>query len=56
MEVPRLGAKSELQLMAYTTATNNSGSKLQLQQCRILNPVMEARDQTCILTETTLDS
>ena len=32
-EVPRLGVKSELQLLAYTTAT------------RILNPLSEARDE-----------
>ena len=35
MEVPRLGIESELQLPAYT----------QPQQCRILNPLSEARDQ-----------
>ena len=58
MEVPRLGVKSELQLPAYTTATampdpswvhdlhHNSW------QCWILNPLSGARDQTCILMDT----
>ena len=58
MEIPRLGVESELQLLAYTTATtmpdpshicslhHSSG------QCRILNPLSEARDQTCILVDT----
>ena len=58
MEVPRLGVESELQLPAYTTATampdpncvcdlhHSSG------QCRILNPLSEARDGTRILTDT----
>ena len=57
MEVPRLGAESELQLLAYTTATamwdprhvynlhHSSG------QCQIPNPLSEARDQTHILME-----
>ena len=54
---PRLGIKSELQLPAYTTATAmldlsriydlHNGS----QQCQILNPLSEARNQTCILTD-----
>ena len=55
MEVSRLGVKSELQLLAYATATatqdlscvcdlhHNSG------QGQVLNPLSEARDQTCIL-------
>ena len=58
MEIPRLGFESELQLLAYSTATaipdpspicnlyHNSG------QCRILNPLSEARDQTCLLMGT----
>ena len=58
VEVPRLGVESELQLPAYTTATavqdpshtcdlhHSSG------QCRILNPLIEARDQTHILMDT----
>ena len=60
MEVPRLGVESELQLPAYATATampnlshvydlhHSSG------QHQILNPLTEARDQICILTESTL--
>ena len=62
MEIPKLGVKPELQLPAYTTATAmpdpshicNLGSSLW--QHQILNPLSEARDQTCILTETTSDS
>ena len=50
MEVPRLGAKSELQLLAYATATamwdpshicNLYNSS---RQCQIVNPLREARD------------
>ena len=52
MKVPRLGVKSELQLLPYATATatqdpshiwdlhHSSG------QCRILDPLREARDRT----------
>ena len=55
MEVSRLGVESELQLWAYATATatqdlscvcdlhHSSG------QGQVLNPLSEARDQTCIL-------
>ena len=58
MEIPRLGAESELQLPAYTTATavpdpgrickihRNSG------QHWILNPLSKARDRTYILMNT----
>jgi len=55
MEVPRLEAESELQLLAYTTAIatqdpihicNLHHSSWQLQ---ILNPLSEARNQTCNL-------
>ena len=58
MEVPRLEVKSELQLPAYTTATEMSDPTPQpqkchvcqlhhsSQQCQILNPLSEARDQT----------
>ena len=58
MEVPRLGIESEIQLLAYTTATamqdlsrvcNLHHSSL---QCWILNPVSEARDKTCNLMVT----
>ena len=58
MEVPRLGVKSELQLLVYTTATampdpsrifdlyHSSG------QHRILNPLSGAGDQTRVLMDT----
>ena len=58
VEVPRLGVEWELQLLAYTTATamqdpdcicdlhHSSG------QCRILDPLSEARDRTCVLMDT----
>ena len=51
MEVSRLGVKSELQLLAYTTAmaTQDPSS---LQQCMILNLLNEARDQTRVLVDT----
>ena len=58
MEVPRLGVKSELQLLAYTTATARPDlshiCKLHhsSQQCWILNPLSMARDQTHILVDT----
>lgn len=58
MEVPRLGATSELQLMAYTTATAmpdlSHVCKLgrNLRQRWIFNPLSEARDGTCLLTDT----
>ena len=52
MEVPRLGVELELQLTAYTrdTASRDPSRICDLhhssQQCRILNPLSEARDQT----------
>ena len=58
MEVPRLGVKSELQLLACTTATAmlDSSSMCDLhhnsQQHQILNPPSEARDQTQIRMDT----
>ena len=56
VEVPRLGAKSELQLQAYTTTTMDLSRICNLHcsfwQHWILNPLSEARDQTCIVTET----
>ena len=58
MEVSRLGVKSELQLPAYTTATATLDlSRLcdlhcSSQQCRILNPLNEARDQTLVFMDT----
>ena len=57
MEVPRLGVKSELLLLVYTTTTarpdlshvcelHNSS-----QQHQILNPLSKARDLTCVLMD-----
>ena len=57
MEVPRLGVKSELQLLAYTTATATQDPSHicnlyhRSQQCQILNPLSEARDQALILLD-----
>ena len=59
MEVPRLGFESELQLLAYATATATwDPSHIfdlhhSAQQCRTLNPSNEARDGTRILVDTT---
>ena len=55
LEVPRLGIKSKPQLPAYTTATAmldlscvyNPHSR----QRQILNPLSEAKDQTCVLMD-----
>ena len=57
MEVPRPGVESELQLMAYITATAPYPSPVSdlhysLQQCWILNPLSDTRDQTCIRVDT----
>ena len=55
MEVPRPGVESKLQLPAYTTATATSALSHVCNlhhsswQHRILNPLSEARDQTCNL-------
>ena len=55
MEVPRLGVKSELWPLAYTTATATQDLSLiadlhhSSQQCRILSLLSEARDRTHIL-------
>ena len=60
MEVLRLGVESELQLPAYSTATamQDLSHVYNLQhsswQCQILNPLSEARDQTCVLVEGSL--
>ena len=57
MEVPRPAAESELQLPAYTIATGLLDlSRIcdlhhSSPQYRILNPLSEARDGTCILTD-----
>ena len=58
MEVPRLGVELELQLLAYTTATATwAPSRIFDQhhdswQRQILNPLIEASDQTCSLMDT----
>ena len=58
MEVSRIGVKSELQPLAYTTATamQDPSHVYNLhhssRQRRILNPLSEARDQTCFLVDT----
>ena len=58
MEVPRLGAESELQLPAYTTATATQDSSCvcdlhhSSRHRQILNPPREARDQTSVLKDT----
>ena len=57
-EIPRLGVESELQLPDYSTATATQDLSCiwdlhhSSQQCRILNPLSEAGDQTCILMDT----
>ena len=58
MEIPRLGVESELQLPVYAraTATRDPSHIFDLhhssQQRRILNPLSEARDWTCVLMDT----
>ena len=58
MDIPRLGVELELQLLAYATATAMQDPSCiydlyhSLQQCWILNPLSTARDQTCILIDT----
>ena len=58
MEVPSLGVESELQLRTYTTATATQDPSHVCNlhhsswQHWILNPLSEARDQTCILIDT----
>ena len=55
MEVPRLGVKSELQQLAYTTATATRDPSHvcnlhhRSRQRQILNPLSEARDRTGFL-------
>ena len=54
----RLGVELELQLPAYDTATavqhpsHIQGLRHSLWQCRILNPLIEARDRTHIIMDT----
>ena len=58
MEVPRLGVKSELQLLAYPTATATPGLSLicdlhhSSRQCWILNLLSGAGDGTQVLMDT----
>ena len=62
IEVPRPGVKSDLQLPAYTTATATATTMWDpslifnlhhsSQQCRIFNPLREARDRTPVLMDT----
>ena len=58
MEVSRLGLESELQLLAYITATATPDlshpCKLHhsLRQHQILNPLSKPKDRTCILVDT----
>ena len=57
MEGPRLGVESELQLLAYTTATTMPDPSpifylcQSSQQRQILNPPSKARDWSCILMD-----
>ena len=57
-EVPRVRVESELQLPAYTTATATQDPSSiwdphhSLWRCLILNPLSEARVQTCVLVDT----
>ena len=58
MEVTKLGVELELKLPAYTTATAMLDPSHicdlchSLLQCRILNPLSEAKDQTLMLMDT----
>ena len=55
MEVPRLSVESEMQFLAYTTATATQDPNrvcdlyCSSRQCWILNPLSGVRDGTCIL-------
>ena len=53
-EVPRLGIESEPQLPAYITATVTQDPSCACnlhRNRRILNPLSEAKDQTCLLMD-----
>ena len=62
MDIPRLGAESELQLPAYATATalpdpsHLCNPHCSLPQCWILNPLSQAKNWTCILRDAMLGS
>ena len=55
IEVPRLGVRAAATATATATATRDPsyicGLHHSSQECRILNPLSEARDQTCILID-----
>ena len=51
MEVPRLGVESELEMLAYTTATAMADPSHSSWQRWSLNPLSEARNQTCSLMD-----
>ena len=56
MEVPRLGVKSELQLLAYATTIATAMPDPSLvcnlhHSCQILNPLSKVRDLACILMD-----
>ena len=57
IEVPRLRVELEPQLPAFTTATATQDPSCvcdlhySSQQGRILNPLSEARDRTCVLVD-----
>ena len=56
MEVPRLGVELELQLPTTAIATPDLSHVCDLhpssQQCQILNPLIEARDPSRVLMDT----
>ena len=58
MKFPRLGIKSELQMLAHATATATGDLRCicdlhhSSQKYQILNPLSEARDRTCSLMDT----
>ena len=60
MEVPGLGIKSELQAYATDMAIPDPNCICDLHcglwKSQILNPLSEARDRTCVLTDTMLGS
>ena len=55
MEVSKLGVKWELQLPAYTSATAMPDPSHGSRQCRVLNPLSEARDRICVLMDVTAE-
>ena len=58
MEIPRLGVKSELHLPDYAPSHSNvepeliCGLHCSSQQRQIFNPPSEARDQICVVMDT----